>query len=880
LGVAGPRSRSTEENRLRDAIGQVALQMAEQLDWDKSVETVLHVTSTALGADAAIIWNVDSDARLLQLAASWGIPEPRLRPLRQLPFDSPLTVARAVHEGRVQVVERLDELPVEDPIHQQWTGLGFQSVMALPLRSRGRLVGAMTYLTRSTRHYRKAELACLQTIADIIGSGLEKAWLHTQLEAASLQARRLAEEARAATCTLLALIDTMPAGVVVVDRAGDIDLSNAAAREMLGGEVTGNAFGPHGRYTFHHLDGSPFPLEERPLHRALEVGEAIKNVEVLVRREDGTESVILTGSAPVRDGQGNVARAVSVFLDVTEQKKAEEGRVRLAQEQAARAEIEAHARKLEIVIQAVPDAVIVADRQGNIMTANDAFVKLIGLADQREALKPLAEHWASTPVLAMDGRPLSIEESPTLRALRGETVMLREARVRLKDGTERLLEVSAAPVFNERGEVIHSVTVLRDVTERRRWQRQRDLLARVGQALSRTLELKAVLQTVMEETLQGLGADGVAIFLPSPDRLQLQLAASRGFRQETEELLRHIPMDRSLAAVRAFETGQIQIIEDMEQASRDSEWIRAVADAEGVNSVIAIPLRAAGGTIGIMTFISRAPRHFMPDELDTIARVAELFAMAIENACLFEEAERRADSLHELQEQRSKYILGISHGLRTPLTAIQGQAQLLLRSLEKAGLNGRLQHSAETVVASSRRMSVMLRDLVDLMHLEARQRLRLNLEPIDLPSFITDVIGKLDGVVEASRVKIEAPESLPRVQADPDRLERILINLLSNALEYSDPGTEVTVRLEQRDGEVVTSINDRGRGIPAEQLGSLFQPYRRLEETRRHRESLGLGLYVTKGLVEAHGGRIRAESEVGKGSSFIFSLPAIQPSAQ
>ncbi|HEX2988719.1 MAG TPA: ATP-binding protein [Chloroflexota bacterium] len=738
----------------------------------------------------------------------------------------------------------------------------------------------MTYATRSARDYRKAELACLQIIADIIGSGLENAWLHTRLEAAILQAQGLAEKARAATCTLLALIDTMPAGVVVVDREGNINISNAAAGEMLGGEVTGTAFGPHGRYTLHRVDGSPLPSEELPLRRALEAGEASKNVEVLVQLEDGSRSVILTGSAPVRDEQGDVAGAVSVFLDVTEQKRAEEGRVRLAQEQAARAQIEAHAQRLETVIQAVPDAMVVADRQGNVVTANDAFVKLIGLANQRGALKPLAEHWKSTRVLTLDGRPLSIEESPTLRALQGEKVLLLEARLQLADGRERLVEVSSAPVFDDHGEVTHSVTVLRDVTEQRRWQHQRNLLARVGQALSCTLELKSVLQAVMEETLQGIGADGVAIFLTGPDRQQLQLAASRGFRQETEGLLRQFPMDRSLATVRAFETGEIQIIEDLERASQDSEWIRAASAVEGVSSVVAVPLRAHGVTIGVMTFVSRPPRHFMPDELDTIARVAELFAMAIENARLFEEAERRADSLHELQEQRTKYILGISHGLRTPLTAIQGQAQLLLRSLQKAGMNGRLQHSAETVVASSRRMSVMLRDLVDLMHLEARQRLRLNLEPIELPSFIADVIGKLDGVLEAGRVKIEAPESFPQVMADPDRLERILINLLSNALEYSDPGTEVKVKLEQRDGEVIVSIEDRGKGISAERLSGLFQPYHRIQEARRHRESLGLGLYVTKGLVESHGGRIWAESEVGKGSRFSFTLPLSQPQAR
>jgi signal transduction histidine kinase len=106
-------------------------------------------------------------------------------------------------------------------------------------------------------------------------------------------------------------------------------------------------------------------------------------------------------------------------------------------------------------------------------------------------------------------------------------------------------------------------------------------------------------------------------------------------------------------------------------------------------------------------------------------------------------------------------------------------------------------------------------------------------------------------------------------------LERILINLLSNALQYSDRGTKIAVDLAQRDGEVVTSVTDRGHGIPPDELPQLFEPYQRVQLAQERRESVGLGLYIAKGLVEAHGGRIWVESELGKGSSFSFSLPVV-----
>lgn len=252
---------------------------------------------------------------------------------------------------------------------------------------------------------------------------------------------------------------------------------------------------------------------------------------------------------------------------------------------------------------------------------------------------------------------------------------------------------------------------------------------------------------------------------------------------------------------------------------------------------------------------------------------AMLFGMLSEYVGLYRREREKTLGLETLQEQRARYILGISHGLRTPLTVVQGRAQLLLQALEKTGVTGRERDSAEAIVGAAQRMGVMLRDLVDLTHLEAGEPLRLNRVPLDPRSFVFDLKERMAGILETERIRVEAPEGLPQVLADPDRLERILTNLLSNALKYLPPGSEVTVSLARRDGEVVTSVTDLGPGIPPEELPLLFQPYRRVRLARGRPESLGLGLYITKGLVEAHGGRIWVESELGKGSTFSFTLP-------
>lgn len=273
---------------------------------------------------------------------------------------------------------------------------------------------------------------------------------------------------------------------------------------------------------------------------------------------------------------------------------------------------------------------------------------------------------------------------------------------------------------------------------------------------------------------------------------------------------------------------------------------------EMVQNVVMVLHRPDGKTLWML--VSAAPIR-MPDG-------ALLGAVA---------AFRDVTAQHELEEQREDTIRAISHDLRNPLSAILGQAQLLTRLLEKADL-GRERASADAIATSARRMNAMIQDLVDAARLESGQ-LRLNLQAVGLSSFVSDLLRRLGPAMETERIRAEIAEDLPPVSADPDRLERILTNLLSNALKYSPPGTEVLVTAQQRDGEIVTSVLDRGPGIPREDLPKLFQRYGRTTAGRARGEGLGLGLYIARKLVEAHGGRIWVESRVGLGSNFSFSLP-------
>jgi PAS domain S-box-containing protein len=236
-----------------------------------------------------------------------------------------------------------------------------------------------------------------------------------------------------------------------------------------------------------------------------------------------------------------------------------------------------------------------------------------------------------------------------------------------------------------------------------------------------------------------------------------------------------------------------------------------------------------------------------------------------------EEAERRASELREVQRVREESARAISHDLRTPLAAIQGYAQLILRSPARAE---RVQKGAEVIVDSAKRMAALIQDLVDSVRLESGQ-LALRLEPLDLNSLLFGLQDRLDHGEGAERLQVGLDEAVPPVLADERRLERVLLNLVGNALKYSEPPSKVTLNAHQKGGEVVVLVGDQGPGIPKAVQPHLFEQYYRYRESSGEREGLGLGLYIAKGLVEAHGGRIWVESEEGKGSTFGFTLPVV-----
>lgn len=226
--------------------------------------------------------------------------------------------------------------------------------------------------------------------------------------------------------------------------------------------------------------------------------------------------------------------------------------------------------------------------------------------------------------------------------------------------------------------------------------------------------------------------------------------------------------------------------------------------------------------------------------------------------------------LHDLQEQQLLLHL-VSHDLRTPLSIISGYAQLVEGHLEKIAANPIILDGLRAIQRGVKRMTVMIDDLTEMARVEGGQ-LQLATKKIVMVDYLQALLLRSATVFDRSRIHLKTTANLPPVLADEDRLERIMTNLISNALKYSAPDTPVLVLVALRHDEVVVSVIDQGRGIPPHDIPHLFQRFYRAKSVRKT-DGIGLGLYITKQLVEAHGGRLWVKSEVGKGSTFSFVLP-------
>ncbi len=246
-----------------------------------------------------------------------------------------------------------------------------------------------------------------------------------------------------------------------------------------------------------------------------------------------------------------------------------------------------------------------------------------------------------------------------------------------------------------------------------------------------------------------------------------------------------------------------------------------------------------------------------------------------------EELRQAYEELKELDRLKSDFVSMVSHELRSPLTNISGAVELMLQE-DQVG-EEYLHRMLGVVGEQSQRLIRLVQGVLDVSKIDAG-KLYLECREVDLLPLVERVVNSLQPTTVSHWFELPRVNEFPPVWGDEDRIEQILFNLLDNAIKYSPSGGPIKVQMEAGNGEITISLTDQGVGIPADRLDRLFQKFHRLDSgDARETYGHGLGLYITKGLVEAHGGRIWVESTVGQGSTFSFTLPVAregQPSEE
>lgn len=452
-----------------------------------------------------------------------------------------------------------------------------------------------------------------------------------------------------------------------------------------------------------------------------------------------------------------------------------------------------------------------------------------------------------------------------------------EKRYIRKDGSVVHIKLSGSVLRGADGQPVHFIAQVEDISERRRVEQEQAFLAELGPALESSLDQEEILDHVVMLATRRI-ADFCIVDTLDDERVQRKRVASRDpAREPLAEPILRLPIDRARPSLlsEAIRTRQPVLLQrpstqDLEVLAQGPEHL-ALLQALDIVSLVAVPLVAANRVVGAIGLIASSgspvydARH---------VRLAEEFAwrtaMALENARLYRTA-RQATKL------RDEVLAIVAHDLRNPLGTIAMQAAMLRRRAQpRAGTEAT---SGEVIQHAASRMTRLIEDLLDVSRMEAG-RLDVQPSPLAPGPFLSECLGTQRHLAEAAAIELRLGDvaGLPPVLADRHRLAQVVENLVGNALKFTGAGGRITVAAEARGDEVLFSVRDTGAGIQPEHLPHVFDRF--WQARRAERQGAGLGLPIAKGIVEAHGGRIRVESTPGRGTAFFFTIPRVAEGAE
>ncbi|PST82721.1 histidine kinase [Pedobacter yulinensis] len=645
---------------------------------------------------------------------------------------------------------------------------------------------------------------------------------------------------------LSAIVESSDDAIISKDLDGTIRSWNHGAERVFGyteQEAVGKSITmliPRNRLT-----------EEDQILSSIRKGEKIDHFETQRVRRDGQQIPISLTVSPIKNRRGEIVGASKVARDISDRQDA-------ASKQAM----------LAAIVESSDDAIISKRLDGTITSWNAGAQRIFGYSEAETVGK-------SITILIPESR--LHEEEHIIDNIKNGRRVDHFQTIRLhKAGYEIPISLTVSPIRDLKGQIIGASKVARDVTEQvrsqdllKRYAENMEMLNSIGKSISEKLDIQTILQRVTDATKKITGATFGAFLYNTMNEEgeSLSLYALSGTAAAPGPVL--------AAADKAFFQQMFSepVSVRLDNLGSHPEYSRQMPELAFAGmelkpaSLLTVPVVSGSGQlIGGLIFGHPEPAVFTADHEDIVGSIASQAAVAIERSRLFEE-------LQLLSEKKDEFVALASHELKTPLTSIKGYLQVLARN--HAGQADSL--FLNKCLSQVEKLNSLIADMLDMSKIEAG-KLVFNLEELDIRALLADVIDTFRHTSQSHEIIASIPDGPVVIQADRQRMEQALVNLVGNAIKYSPNAQSIRVMLEENAEQVAFHIEDQGIGLSPDEQKKIFSRFYRSEQATRF-SGLGLGLYLTKQIIDRHHGELTVRSEQGKGSVFSFSLPREQPVA-
>ena len=567
------------------------------------------------------------------------------------------------------------------------------------------------------------------------------------------------------------------------------------------------------------------------------------------------------------------------------------------------------ADQLEKIFASAAEGIALVDRNGSVILMNEGGRKIFGVTET-PGLK-FSDYPVALGVRNLDGTPLSEDENPVkVAAVDGKDVRNSELLV-ARNGTERIISISASPLIDPGREVSGAVVTFSDITDQKRNElavkkqnRRLSVINRTAMAVKDALDVFEIVNKSLARLMEFEGISAAAVYLINETADNMNLAASLGFSASflKEEGIHSLP----LADGELYESMKLGIPKEIPSISEElsPSVIFQALRREMMTSAVVVPIIGTRKTHGALLAVSREPIEFEESDLEFFVMISRVLGGAVENAFLYSDILEKSRELEDFNEQlriskqwveeangqlvlanqqleeasrlKSQFLANMSHELRTPLNSIIGFTNLVLTD-DVTPPTGEQKEGLEIVLRNARNLLALINDILDLSKIEAG-KITISSEQFSLDALIGDSLSTVAPLVAGKQVELlsEIDPAIPEFESDPARIKQIILNLLSNAAKFTESG-HIKVIAKLMEGNLVSiAVEDTGSGIPAGSLELIFEEFRQVDgsNTRKH-GGTGLGLAISRKLARMLGGDLTVRSEAGNGATFTVTLPTV-----